>query len=113
MKKLARSLCVLTLLLAGLTGANAAHAATTFYNVTATSPEGYPWQIWLTAANGFAFCADQGFDTMTNFTGTCGEDESSYLEHDFYADTWYFVRSGSKNGCYPLFSSITCSYPLQ
>lgn len=46
---------------------------------------------------------------MTNFTGTCGEDENSYLDHDFYSDTWHFRRSTDKNGCYPLFSSITCS----
>lgn len=110
MKKIARTLCVLALLLAGLSSANVAHAATTFYNVTAIStPQGEIGQIWLVATNGFAFCQQHGFNTMTNFTGVCGEDESNYLDHDFYANTWYYRRSGSKNGCYPLFSSITCS----
>lgn len=106
MKKTARILCVLALAIAGLAGA--AHAATTYSNVTATTPQGYTAQIWITAANGFAFCAQHGHNTMINYTGTCGEDESAYLDHDFFANTWYFRSSGSKNGCYPLFSSITC-----
>jgi len=109
MRKLARNLCAVVLLLAGLVSANDAHAATTFYNVTATTPQGETREIWLTAFNGFAFCAQRGFRTMIDFTGACGVDEDNYLDHDFYSNTWYFRRSSDKNGCYPLFSSITCS----
>lgn len=109
MRKTARNLCVLALLLAGLSSAEVASAATTFYNVTATTPQSETAQIWLTAFNGFAFCDQHGYDTMVNFTGACGEDENNYLDHDFYSDTWHYRRSSDKNGCYPLFSSITCA----
>lgn len=109
MKKITRNLCILALLLAGLVSANAAHAATTFYNVTATSQQGYTTQIWLNAFNGFAFCNQNGFHTMIDFTGACGLDEDVYLDHEFYSNTWITRNSTSKNGCYPLFSSITCS----
>lgn len=82
----------------------------TFYSPRARPANGTGVRsIWLTASNGFAFCKQYGYDTMESFTGTCGEDESSYLDHEFSTDTWIFRRSGSKNGCYPLFASITCT----
>ncbi|MCP3061119.1 hypothetical protein LXT21_20265 [Myxococcus sp. K38C18041901] len=87
--------------------AGTARADTTFHDVT-EAYQGNPWQIWLTAGNGFSFCRQRGFNTMVDFTGTCGEDESSYLDHVFATNTWVLRSSGSMNGCYPLFSSITC-----
>lgn len=85
-----------------------AAAGTTFYNPRGVTANGTSAQIWIVAGNGFAFCRQRGYRTMSNYTGTCGEDESSYLDHVFSSNQWVFRSSGSKNGCYPLFASITC-----
>ena len=107
MKTLVRNMAKSTALLALLGTAGAAQADVTFYNVTA-SYLGYEREIWLTAANGFAYCDARGYNMMVAFTGSCGEDESSYLDHVFETKTWIPRSSGTRNGCYPLYSSITC-----
>ncbi|AKQ66108.1 hypothetical protein A176_003020 [Myxococcus hansupus] len=107
MKTLVRKMAKSTALLALLGTAGVAQADATFYNVTANY-QGYEREIWLTAANGFAYCEARGYRVMVAFTGVCGEDESAYLDHVFGTTTWIPRSSGSRNGCYPLFSSITC-----
>lgn len=88
--------------------AGSAAADTWYCNVAVVDAYGTSREVFVEDENGFAYCKDRGFKTMTDFTGTCGVDEWTYMEHDWDTNTWYRKDSGSKNGCWPLFSCIRC-----
>ncbi len=69
-------------------------------------------QIFVSSTNGTQFCRALGHRAR-NTSGdggeiTCGEDESSYVEYDFYARRWVSKSTGSANQCYPLYKTIEC-----
>lgn len=106
---LGRILFAVGLVVASTATVSTASAAATWYcSVSEVNQNGYSYDIWLRAGNGFIYCMDRGFRTMVDYTSKCGEDELSYLDYDSSSGTWVNKASGSKNGCYPLFSCIRC-----
>lgn len=107
MKKLLVSLLAFAAL---SSAANAANI--TFYNVTQKVPPYTPsFSIWAGALNAYGFCYMKGFDDALTYTTTCGEDESTFAEYKG-GNRWRTRDSGSKNQCYPILDSVTCTIDL-
>ena len=104
MKKIMLS-AVLTLLSLNASATSSA----TFNDPTATTSNGYDKAMHLTTLNGRKFCEGFGFSEMTGGTIACGKDENSYADYDWDTNTWNLTDTSSKNQCYVLFESITCS----
>jgi hypothetical protein len=69
-------------------------------------------EIFISSTNGTQFCRTLGHRAR-NTSGdggdiSCGEDESSFTEYDFYARRWISKSTGSANQCYPLYKTIEC-----
>lgn len=86
-----------------------ATSSATFNDPTVTTSNGYDKAMHLTTLNGRKFCEGFGFSEMTGGTIACGEDENSYADYDWDSSTWVLTDTTSKNQCYVLFESITCS----
>ena len=86
-----------------------ATSSATFNEPTVMTSHGYDKAMHLTTLNGRKFCESFGFSEVTGGTIACGEDESSYADYDWATSTWNLTDTGSKNQCYVLFESITCS----
>lgn len=64
--------------------------------------------IFINATNGTKFCEEEGYADAIGGSIGCGEDESSYVTFDWYAQQWKSQSTGSKNQCYPMYRTITC-----
>jgi len=85
-----------------------AAAAKTFYYPKRPNQYGRLDYIFIEAKNGTQFCKEEGYRNATGGSIYCGEDESTYVEFDWYSQSWKSKSTGSKNQCYPLYRSITC-----
>lgn len=85
-----------------------AAVAKTFYYPKRPNQYGQLDYIFIEAKNGTQFCKEEGYRNATGGSIYCGEDESTYVEFDWYSQTWKSKSTGSKNQCYPLYRSITC-----
>lgn len=69
-------------------------------------------QIFINSLNGTQFCRALGHRARnTEGDGgsiTCGEDESSYANYNFYSGRWETQSTGGANQCYPLYKTIEC-----
>ncbi len=80
----------------------------TFYYPKRHNQYGQLDYLFINATNGTQFCKEEGYRNAIGGSILCGEDESSYTNFDWYAQTWKSKSTGSKNQCYPLYRSITC-----
>ena len=106
--KMMKKLLISLLSVAALS--SAANAATvTFYDVTQNvPPASNNFSIWAGAYNAYGYCYMKGFDDALTYTTSCGEDEMSFAEYKG-GNKWSTRSSGSKNQCYPILDSVTCS----
>ncbi|AOT11034.1 hypothetical protein [Pseudoalteromonas luteoviolacea] len=66
-------------------------------------------QFFVGPTNGNQFCEERGHNQeVSGSTITCGEDESSYANYDWYGKSWVYKSTGSKNQCYQLYATIKC-----
>ncbi|ESP94151.1 hypothetical protein [Pseudoalteromonas luteoviolacea] len=66
-------------------------------------------QFFVGPTNGNQFCEERGHNQeVSGSTITCGEDESSYANYDWYGKSWTYKSTGSKNQCYQLYATIKC-----
>lgn len=57
-----------------------------------------------------AYCRALGFEEVSDYEANdCEEDESAYAVFDETDQCWKLKNTGSKNGCYAVISSVTCS----
>lgn len=100
---------LISLLSAAVLSSAANSATVTFYDVTQNvPPASNSFSIWAGAYNAYGYCYMKGFDDALTYTTTCGEDEMSFAEYKG-GNKWSTRSSGSKNQCYPILDSVTCS----
>jgi len=107
MKKLLKAAVISGI--AAVSAQSFATSSATFNHPTVMTTSGSSSAFFVNATNGEYFCEGFGFEQMTSGTIKCGEDESSYANFNWNDKAWEYEDTGSKNQCYPLFASITCS----
>ena len=85
-----------------------ASAAQTFYMPKRANQYGTLKLIFIDYRNGEEFCEEEGYSHAIGGTVYCGEDESSYVSFDWGTQSWRSKSTGSANGCWPMWASITC-----
>ncbi len=83
-----------------------------YHTPMAVTQYGTSKEIFVSSTNGTAFCRALGHSAR-NTSGdggeiTCGEDESSFAEYDWYGSRWVTKSTGSANQCYPLYKTFEC-----